>query len=221
MRLKMLKKFMIVLLILGVQVSCSSKKKGFPLFILMLGGGGTGGDTSSVAASSSTIDSAENGTSFTAVPVEEFTTNTGNTTENTNSTDSNPSPFVPQPGATNVTQVSSNINFQVVNDTFQWDNTISTYITIRVSNEDGILPGITVKVSEDQSTVGLVQFLSQGTTGSDGQVTIRITVRPNVSEVIVTVFGINPKNGQAQELTGRIPIQVPSSSVAGGGGLRK
>lgn len=213
----MLKKFMIVLLILGVQVSCSSKKKGFPLFILMLGGGGTGGDTSSVAASSSTIDSAENGTSFTAVPVEEFTTNTGNTTENTNSTDSNPSPFVPQPGATNVTQVSSNINFQVVNDTFQWDNTISTYITIRVSNEDGILPGITVKVSEDQSTVGLVQFLSQGTTGSDGQVTIRITVRPNVSEVIVTVFGINPKNGQAQELTGRIPIQVPSSSVAGGG----
>ncbi|TGL61933.1 LruC domain-containing protein [Leptospira ognonensis] len=217
----MLKKILILILITGFQMSCSSKKKGMPLFLLMLGGG-TGGSTDSVPASTSTIENATDGSAFTVVPTDASTSDTGTTTppppsSNTTSGNGNDTFTPDSSGNAGSTQVSSNIRFQVVNDTFQWDNTISTNITIRVSNEDGAIPGITVKVSEDQSTAGLVQFLSQGVTGANGEVTIRITVRPNVSEVIVTVFGINPKTGQPQEITGRIPIQVPASTVADGG----
>ncbi len=173
----------------------------------MLGGGGTGGSTDSVPASASAIEDATNGNPFTVVASGDGGSSSPDETFGTGS-QANTAP----------TQVSSNISFQVVNDTFQWDNTISTNITIRVSNESGVLSGITVKVSEDQSSAGLTQFLSQGITGANGEVTIRITVRPNVSEVIVTVFGINPATGQNQEISGRIPIQVPSTSVSGGGG---
>ncbi|WP_411821530.1 LruC domain-containing protein [Leptospira sp. 'Mane'] len=201
----MLKKILIITLMFGLQASCSSKKKGIPLFLLMLGGGGT----ASVSASTETIASAESGDSFTVVPLSD---DSGNGSTGGNSGDG---VFTTPSGPT---EVLSNIHFQVVNDTFLWDNTISTYITIKVSNEDGVLSGINVKASEDQSSPGIAQFLSQGLTGNDGLVTIRITVHPSVSEVIVTIYGINPKTGKAQEITGRIPIQVPESYVGGGSG---
>lgn len=195
---------------IGLQASCSSKKKGIPLFLLMLGGGGT----ASVPASPATVSQAESGDSFTVVPLTGDESGSGST-GNGGSGNSGDGIFTTPTGPT---EVLSNIHFQVINDTFLWDNTISTYITIKVSNEDGVLSGINVKASEDQSTPGVAQFLSQGLTGNDGLVTIRITVLPSVSEVIVTIYGINPKTGKAQEITGRIPIQVPESYVGGGSG---
>jgi LruC domain-containing protein len=203
----MLKKLLIIVLVFGASTYCSSKKKGLPLFLLMLGGGGTTGSTDSVSATPATIDSASNGSGFTVVPLDSPAPTAGSTGTTP------PEVFVTPTGPT---QVLSQISFQVLNDTFLWDNSISTNIYIKVSNEDGALSGITVKVSEDQTTPGFVQFLSQGITGADGKVTIRISVRPSVSEVIVTVYGTNPKNGQAQEISGRIPIQVPSQTSGGG-----
>ncbi|TGN14662.1 hypothetical protein [Leptospira ilyithenensis] len=207
----MLKKLLIITLMIGLQASCSSKKKGIPLFLLMLGGGG---GTASVSASSETVSQAESGDSFTVVPLtgDESGSESGS---NGGSGSSGDGIFTTPTGST---EVLSNIHFQVMDDTFLWDNTISTYITIKVSNEEGVLSGINVKASEDQSTPGISQFLSQGLTGNDGLVTVRITVHPSVSEVIVTIYGINPKTGKAQEITGRIPIQVPETYVGGGSG---
>ncbi|MCZ8154559.1 MAG: LruC domain-containing protein [Leptospira sp.] len=205
----MLKRLLSIIILLALVSACSSKKKGLPLFLLMLGGGSTG-NTSSVAASPTTIENAASGDTFTVVPLDNGSSTGSGSTGGATGDDV----FVTPGGET---QITSNISFQVLNDTFLWDNSISTFITIRVSNEDGTLSGITVKVSEDQSTIGVPQFLSQGQTGSDGIVTIRFSVRPNVSEVIITVLGRNPKNGQLQEITGRLPIQVPAGSVPGGG----
>ncbi len=207
----MLKKLLIITLMIGLQASCSSKKKGIPLFLLMLGGGG---GTASVSASSETVSQAESGDSFTVVPL----TGDESGSEGSSNGGSGSSGDGIFTTPTGPTEVLSNIHFQVMGDTFLWDNTISTYITIKVSNEDGILSGINVKASEDQSTPGITQFLSQGLTGNDGLVTIRITVHPSVAEVIITIYGINPKTGKAQEITGRIPIQIPESYVGGGSG---
>ncbi len=204
----MLKKILLIVLMIGLQASCSSKKKGLPLFFLLLGGGS--GSTASVAASSDTLTNATSGDSFTVVPLDSNDSGNGNN----NGGGSGDGVFT---NPTGPTQIISNIVFKVMNDTFLWDNTISTEITIRVSNEDGVLSGINVKAAEDQSTPGVVQFLSQGTTAADGLVTIRVTVHPSVSEIIVTIYGINPKTGQAQEITGRIPIQVPDGFLSGGG----
>ncbi len=54
----MLKQSISLIIVLLLTVGCSSKKRGLPLWFLILGGGGT---TDSIPASGTTIDNANNG----------------------------------------------------------------------------------------------------------------------------------------------------------------
>lgn len=196
----MLKQSIALTFVLLLSLGCSSKKKGLPLWFLILGGGST---TNSVAASGTTIDNANNGGAFVVAPVGNENANNGGE-DNSNSGD--------------ITSIISNITYTILNDAFLWDNTITTTISIRVSNEDGALAGISVKVGEDQSNPGITQTLNQGQTNSSGEISLQITVNPSVNEIILTIVGINPKTGQLQEITGRIPIQIPNPNGNGGSG---
>lgn len=200
----MLKQSISLIIVLLLTVGCSSKKRGLPLWFLILGGGGT---TDSIPASGTTIDNANNGGSFVVAPIDQnLPDNSSNTGGGSNSGSQDP-----------ITTIISNITYQILNDAFLWDNTITTNITIRVSNEDGPLAGISVKISEDQSNPGITQTLNQGLTGSNGVINLQITVNPSVNEIILTIVGINPKTGQLQEISGRIPIQIPNPNSGGNG----
>ncbi len=212
----MLRKILTTSLILGtiiVATGCNKKKDSPPLFFLLMGGG------ESVAATPETLSNAASGQGFVVTPLDE---NSGNSTPAIPVASSTTAPaddgvFT---NPTGPTEVTSQIRYDVVPGSFIWDNTISTNVTLRVTNEDGPINNILVKITEDRSTPGTEKFLSQGFTVATGLVTVRITVTPNVNEVIVRIIGINPKTGLAQEIVGRIAIQLPANPGGGntGGG---
>jgi len=199
-----------VLIILGV--ACQAKKKGdLPLFIFM------SGSPESVPASPDTVVNASGDQGFVVTPLEQTGTTTTSTAPPTNTTGGTTTDTIfTNPGGS--TQVQSQINYEVLAGSFQWDNSISTDIHLRIANETEPVANVLVRILEDQSQPGVQKFLSQGSTSSDGRITIRITVTPKVSEIIVNLRGVNPANGKTQEITGRIPIQIPSNLANGGSG---
>lgn len=232
-----MKKIILILTIPLLLFACSNKKKGLLLFPGLLGGD-TSSSTETPAAAASTGSS-----EFTVVGLDATTTTstTGSTstTTETSSTpstsSSNPTSSTPTSGDDTTltpaptptepvvaeTTVSTNTSTTVVNQSnanggFSFETNITVPVTVTVVTASGPVANAPVTVSESQSN-GEVNVLGQGTTDSQGTAVIPVSVPPTVTQVNISVIGVNPTTGEVQELTGSAPVQVASGNTASSG----
>jgi LruC domain-containing protein len=114
--------------------------------------------------------------------------------------------------------VTTNTSTTVVNQTtanggFSFETNVTVPVTVHIVTGSGPVANAPVTVSESQSN-GELNILGQGTTDSQGTAVIPISVPPTVTQVNVSVIGVNPTTGEVQELTGTAPVQVASGTGA-------
>ncbi|TGN19585.1 LruC domain-containing protein [Leptospira idonii] len=112
------------------------------------------------------------------------------------------------------TTVSTNTTTTVVNQTnanggFNFETNVTVPVTVHLVNESGPVANAPVTVTENQSN-GETNILGQGTTDTNGTAVIPISVPPTVTQVNVSIVGVNPTNGEVQEVTGSVPVQIPA-----------
>jgi hypothetical protein len=220
-----MKKVILILAIPLILVACSNKKKGMLLFPGLLGSEETSTNTPAAAATTAASE-------FTVVSLEATdqaqvtsttTSTTPTTTSNSTTADNSTAdstiitpPVVEAPvvAATTVTTstTTSVVNQTTSNGNFNFETNITVPITVQISNAQGPLVDAPVTVSESQSN-GETNILGQGTTNSQGIATIPVSVPPTVTQVNVSVVGVNPTTGEVQELTGTAPVQIAQTST--------
>lgn len=119
------------------------------------------------------------------------------------------------------TTVTNNTTTTVVNQTngnggFNFETNVTVPVTVHLENENGPVVNAPVTVSETQSN-GETNILGQGTTNSQGTAVIPVSVPPTVTEVQISVIGVNPTTGEVQEVTGTVPVQIPAPPTTTGG----
>lgn len=188
-------KWLIILAVPLLIADCSNKKKGALLFPFLSTDSGAATSASTPSDGTFTVvdlgetDATQITETETATPVAAVTTvaNTTTTTE------------VPQTGD---------------NGEFNFETNITVPVTVVVVNESGPVANAPVTVSEN-TTTGTPNVIGQGTTDANGSATIPVSVPPTVTEVQVSIIGVNPTTGEVEELTGSAPIQQPSNNGNG------
>jgi len=117
--------------------------------------------------------------------------------------------------------VTTNTTTTVVEQTnanggFNFETNVTVPVTVNIVTVSGPVANAPVTVSETQSN-GETNILGQGTTDSQGTAVIPVSVPPTVTEVNISVIGVNPTTGEVQELTGTAPVQVTSGNTSTSG----
>jgi LruC domain-containing protein len=190
-----MKKLILFLTIPLLLFACSNKKKGLLLFPGLLGGGDTSSNTPAAAS---------------AAASDEFSVVSLDATTGTTTTDAVATP----PAVTTVTASTTTtvVNQTTANGGFNFETNVTVPVTVNLSNAQGPLANAPVTISESQSD-GNTNILGQGTINSQGTATIPISVPPSVTEVNISVIGVNPTNGEVEELTGTAPVQLTNGGA--------
>ncbi|MDZ4726113.1 MAG: LruC domain-containing protein [Leptospira sp.] len=206
-----MKKLLILFAIPLLLFACSNKKKGLLLFPPGL----LGGDTP--AASTNTSAVASTGSSFTVEAVATDASQvTTSTTEGSSSTTSESSASS-DGQATTTTTVTATTTSNVIAPTdnsnlFSFATTETVPVEVTVSNGASLSAGIPVTISEVNPS-GDSNVLGQGTTDSNGSVTIPVSIPSTTTQVEVSIVGVNPSTGEIQEISGTVPTQSPTDQT--------
>lgn len=184
----------------------------------------TATDSSSTSDSSSTTSGSSSASDQTSSSESSSSTNSSSSTSTSTKEETSiittPTPEVVTAPAVADTTVTNNTTTTVVSQTngsgsFNFETNVTVPVTVHLQNENGPVANAPVTVSETQSN-GETNILGQGTTNSQGTATIPVSVPPTVTEVQISVIGVNPTTGEVQEVTGTVPVQVPAPTTNGG-----
>lgn len=199
-------RWLIILAVPLLFADCSNKKKGALLLPFL-----SSGDSTSATQSSSS-----NGPStFTVVDL--GTTDVSQVTEPVSQPGevaTPPAPVTSAPTTVSTTTTTTVVPQTGTNGEFNFETNISVPVTVVLVNESGPVVNAPVTITET-TTSGTPNVVGQGTTNDSGTATIPVSVPPTVTEVQVSIVGVNPTTGEVESLSGTAPIQQPSDPEMG------